>query len=251
MPQPLPDPPTSPLSDDLVPPGGYWSALIRRDRTVRLTDIDGTGGVSLLAYNAHDTSERYNAPDTVKIQNQIYLTAGSVLFSDMGRVLLSLVGDSSEHHDTLGGTSDAGTVAAAERHGTYLERGNDRFVNAHDNLLAAVGRHGLDRRDLVPTFNPFDRVEVEPDGGFRWVGPGGGPGAELDLRAEMDVLVVVSNTPHALDPAERWATGALRIRVLEDAHAVVDPRVDASEERARGFENTDRLVALSSTVGPR
>lgn len=251
MPHPLPDPPSPPLVDDLVPPGGYWSGFVRRGRTVRVTDIDGTGGVSLLAYNAHDTSERYNSPDTVKIQNQIYLTAGLVLFSDMGRVLLSITGDSSECHDTLGGTSDAGTVAAADRHGTYLERGNDRFVNAHDNLLAAVARHGLGRRDLVPTFNPFDRVEIDPEGGFHWVGPGGGPGAGLDLRAEMDVLVVLSNTPHALDPAGDWATGPVRVEVLERVDAVADPRTDPSPERARGFENTDRLVALVGGGDPR
>jgi urea carboxylase-associated protein 2 len=229
---------------DLVPPGGYWSGVVRCGRILRLTDVEGTGGVSLLAYNAHETSERYNAPDTVKIQNQIYLTAGMVLFSDLGRILLSITADSSGCHDTLGGASDATTVAAAERHGTYLERGNDRFVNAHDNLVAAVGRHGLDRRDLVPTFNPFDRVTVEPDGRLRWVGPCGAAGAGLDLRAEMDVLVVLSNTPHALDPAETWATGPLQVEVLQDVEPQVDPRVDPSPERARGFDNTDRLVAL-------
>lgn len=238
-------PPPGAVTDDVVPPGGYWTGVVRRGRSVRFTDLEGTGGVAVLLYNASDPSERYNAPDTVKIQNQIFLTAGMVLFSDMGRVLCSVTADTSGHHDTLGGASDAGSVLARHGSGTYLERRNERFVNAHDNFVAALGRHGLDHRDIVANLNLFDRVEVEPDGAFRWVGPGGGSGAQVDLRAEMDLLIVASNTPHALDPSPTWSTGPLRITVLDGAAPVVDPRTDPSPERERGFQNTDRLVALA------
>ncbi|MCU0309504.1 MAG: DUF1989 domain-containing protein [Acidimicrobiales bacterium] len=233
------------VTDDLLPPGAYWSGVVRRGRTVRFVDVEGSGGTAVLLCNAADPSERYNAPDTVKIQNQIFLTAGMVLFSDMGRVLCSITRDTGGHHDTLGGASDAGTTDAASHGGTYLERRNERHVNTHDNLIAALGRHGLDRRDIVPTLNLFDRVEVAPDGRFTWVGPGGGPGALIDLRAEMDLLVVASNTPHPLDPSPGWATGPTRVSVLADAPVDVDPRIDPTPERARGFENTDRLLSLT------
>jgi urea carboxylase-associated protein 2 len=232
------------VTDDVVPPGGYWTGVVRRGRTVRFTDIDGTGGAAVLLFNANEPSERYNAPDTVKIQNQIYLTAGMVLFSDLGRVLASVTADTSRHHDTLAGASDAASVSARHGSGPYRDLRNERFVNTHDNFIAALGRHALDRRDIVSNLNLFDRVEVDPGGAFRWVGPGGGAGASVDLRAEMDVLVVVSNTPHALDPAATWTTGPLRVSVLDDVNPVVDPRVDPSPERRRGIENTDRLVAL-------
>lgn len=233
------------ITDDLLSPGAYWTGRVGRGRTISFTDVEGTGGVSVLLYNAAEPSERYNAPDTVKIQNQIFLTAGMVLFSDMGRVLCSITGDTGGHHDTLAGASDAGTVDSASHGGTYQERHNERHVNTRDNLIAALGRHGLDRRDIVPPFNLFDRVEVEPDGRFTWVGPGGGPGATIDLRAEIDLLVVVSNTPHALDPSPRWATGPARITVLDAGPVATDPRTDPTPEQARGFENTDRLLALA------
>lgn len=246
MPESPSEPPSRVVIDDLVPAGGYWTGVARRGHTIRFTDVEGTGGAAVLLYNADRPSERYNAPDTVKIQNQIYLTAGMVLFSDMGRVLASITADTSDHHDTLAGASDAASVLARHGSGTYRERHNDRFANAHDNFVAALGRHDLDRRDIVPNLNLFDRVEVDPDGGFRWVGPGGGAGASVDLRAEVDLLVVVSNTPHALDPAPNWVTGPLRVSVLADVAPVVDPRVDPSPERRRGFENTDRLVATGA-----
>jgi urea carboxylase-associated protein 2 len=238
------------ITTDSIPPGGYWTSLVRRGRTLRLTDTDGTGGVAVLLFNAHDTSERYNAPDTVKVQNQIFITAGMVLLSDMGRVLCSVVEDTSGHHDTLGGSSDAESVRRRHGGGTYLDRRNDRFVNTHDNLIAALGRHGLDRRDIVPTVNLFDRVEVAPDGSFRWIGPNGVPGSVIALRAEMDVLAVISNTPHALDPSPTWVTGSLGVEILSSLLPSVDPRIDPIPERERAFENTDAMHSRNDVDEP-
>jgi urea carboxylase-associated protein 2 len=185
--RPFESPPESTLrvvTDDVVPAGGYWTGVVRRGRTVRFTDVEGSGGAAVLLFNANEPSERYNAPDTVKIQNQIYLTAGMVLFSDLGRVLASVTADTSRHHDTLAGASDAASVSARHGSGPYRDLRNERFVNTHDNFIAALGRHALDRRDIVSNLNLFDRVEVDPGGAFRWVGPGGGAGASVDLRAE-------------------------------------------------------------------
>ena len=109
------------MYDEVVPPGAYWTRILDHWQRLRITDLDGAQACSLLAYNADQPSERYNAPDTVKVQNQIFLTAGRVLLSDLGRVLCSIVGDTSGHHDTLAGFSDPASVHASFGDGSYLD----------------------------------------------------------------------------------------------------------------------------------
>jgi uncharacterized protein len=226
--------------DEVVPPGAYWTRILERWQRLRITDLAGAQGCALLAYNADQTSERYNAPDTVKVQNQIFLTAGRVLLSDLGRVLCSIVDDTSGHHDTLAGFSDAASVIDQFGDGSYLELRNDFYRNARDNFVMALGRHGLDRRDLVMSFNPFARVTVASEGALEWAGGVGRAGATIELRAEMRVLVAVSATHHVLDPAVAYSPGPLRMEVRE---AVAPEPDDAcrtfSDEARRAFANTD------------
>lgn len=229
------------LWDEVVPPGAYWSRVLPRWSTLRVTDVDGAGAAAVLAYNADQPSERYNAPDTTKVQNMIFLTAGWVLLSDMGRVLLSITADDAGNHETLSGGTTPETIAA--RYGTdgsYLRVRNERHTNDRDNFVAALGRHGLDRRDIVPNVNLFSRVEIGDGGELRWVPAVSRPGAWVDLRAELDVLVVVSATPHVLDPNPMWAPGPLRMTVRRTPPpAADDPCRTRSPEALRAFENTD------------
>ncbi len=235
---------------DTVPPGAYWSGVVRRGQRLRITDVDGAGAASLLAYNAGEPSERYNAPDTTKIQNTIFVTTGRLLFSDLGRVLLSVTGDTSGHHDALTGLGDAATTLAKYGPGRYLELRNDAHRNARDNFVAALGRHGLGRRDLVAPFNLFAGVVVEPDGRLTWVDGVQRPGAAIDLRAEMDVLAVLSATPHVLDPSPVYRPGPLLVTVWQGpGPAADDPCRTASPEAARAFDNTDALFAGARPAG--
>jgi urea carboxylase-associated protein 2 len=228
------------MYDEVVPPGGYWTRVLHRWERLRITDVDGRQACSLLAYNADETSERYNAPDTVKVQNQIFLTAGRLLLSDMGRVLCSIVDDTSGGHDTLAGFSDAATVAEQFGGGSYLDLRNRFHRNARDNFVMALGRHGLDRRDLVMSFNPFARVTVAPEGALEWSPGLVHAGAAIELRAEMRVLVALSATPHVLDPGRDYAPGSLRIEVFEPVEpAAEDACRTFSDEARRAFANTD------------
>jgi len=231
------------LSEDTVPPGGYWSGLIPRWVTLRVADVEGRGSAALLAYNARQPSERYNAPDTTKVQNMIFLTTGLVLLSDMGRVLFSIVGDTCGNHETLaGGTRPDTVVAKHGPDGTYLRLHNGRYTNDHDNFVAAVGRHGLDERDLVPNVNLFSRVEVTDEGALRWVPGMTEPGAWVDLRAEQDVLAVLSATPHVLDPNPVWQPGPLAVTVWRSPPPGDDDLCRTrTAEAVRAFENTDRF----------
>jgi urea carboxylase-associated protein 2 len=215
-----------------------------------VTDLEGRGGASLLVYNARQPSERYNAPDTTKVQNMIFLTTGWLLMSDMGRVLLSITGDTCGHHETLaGGTTPATVAARYGRCGSYFQLHNDRFTNDRDNFIAAVGRHGLDERDLVPNINLFSRVEVSETGDLRWVPDVASAGSWVDLRAEQDVLVAISATPHVLDPNPVWRPGPVRATVW----ASPDPGPEdlcrtRTEEAIRAFANTDDFVMSASRV---
>ena len=228
------------LSEETIPPGGYWTRILRRGQRLRIVDFDGRQACSLLAYNADQTTERFNAPDTVKIQNQIFLSTGRVLFSDLGRVLLSIVDDTSGHHDTLAGFGDAALDRDRYGPGTYLDLHNEYHRNARDNFVMALGRHGLGHGDLVMSFNPFARIRVAPDGALEWVEGCGRAGAAIELRAEMRVLVAISATPHVLDPNPQYQPGPLQVEIA----AVEEPETDDpcrtfSDEARRGFANTD------------
>ncbi len=230
------------LWDETIPGGAYWSRVLDRGTTLRLVDLEGSRGVSALFFNADEPSERYNAADTVKIQNTIFPTKGRVLFSDLGRVLCSITEDTCGSHDTLGGASTALSNEARYGTGRYQDLRNAYFRNAHTNFTMALGRHGLDRRDIVPCINFFARVAVEPDGDLRWVSGAAKAGSILDLRAEMNVLVVLSNTPHPLCPEPTYAPKPLRLVVWQSPPAAADDLCRTfSPEAKRGFRNTDEL----------
>jgi urea carboxylase-associated protein 2 len=233
------------LADATIPAGAYWSRILPRWRTLRVTDLEGRGAAALLVYNARQSTERYNAPDTTKVQNMIFLTEGLLLLSDMGRVLLSITSDTCGHHETLAGGTTPGTVA--DRYGTdgtYFHHHNNRITNDRDNFLAAIGRHGLDERDLVPNVNLFSRVEVTEAGVLRWVPGVAVAGSWIDLRAEQDVLVAISATPHVLDPNPVWQPGPIRATVWSSPDpGAKDSCRNRTDEARRAFANTDDFFA--------
>ncbi len=231
------------VREHVIAGGGYWSCVIARGSTLRLVDLEGSRGVSALFYNADQPSERYNAPDTVKIQNTIFPSAGRVLFSDLGRVLMSITADTCGSLDTLGGGSTDASVAARHGAGGYQELRNGWYRSAHMNFAMALGRHGMDRRDVVPCINFFSRVAVDPDGALRFVEVAKA-GTFVDLRAEMNVLAVISNTPHPLHPETKYDPRPIRALVwTAPPPRADDPCRTGSPEAIRGFENTDALFA--------
>jgi uncharacterized protein len=254
MPRPGPDPIPDELLlwDETIPGGSYWTRVLPRWTTVRVTDVDGAGGAALLAYNAEEPSERYNAPDTTKVQNMVFLTAGRVLLSDLGRVLLSITADTAGDHETLAGGTTRATVAARYGDaGSYLVLRNGRYTNDRDNFIAALGRHGLDKRDIVPNVNLFSRVEVSDNGSLRWIPGVTRAGAWVDLRAELEVLVAVSATQHVLDPSPDWSPGRLRFTVWQSPAPADDTCRSGSPELMRAFDNTDSYWAQRHPAGSR
>lgn len=224
--------------EETLAAGGYASRRLARGSRLRLTDLGGDACASILLFNAEMPTERLNIADTLKVQWNAYPGAGSLLLSDMGRVLMSIVHDDAGTHDAFCGPSNA--AANARRHG---EGGNwSAWPNARDRLMLGVAKHGLGRKDVHPCLNLFKGVRIAADGA---VTPDMGPfapGRSLVLRAEMEVIVVIANCPHVLDARDGWAITPLRATAWRGpVTAEDDPVRTATPEALRAFLNVEDL----------
>lgn len=231
------------LHTETIPGGASWSARLRRGQGLRIKDASGKGNAVLGLWRSDDPTERFNLPDTLKSQHIARLAAPCTLQSDMGHVLASLVADSCGWHDVLGGFSDPAMVVARYGNTSYQTHRNQRVTNSRDHFLVELGKYGLGERDLCAAVNLFSKIAVSEDGDLEWK-RSGAPGQELTLRFEMDVLVVLSATPHPLDPRPEWNPSDLELEVLRlpvpDAD---DPCRVSCPENGRAFELTERLHA--------
>jgi urea carboxylase-associated protein 2 len=219
-----------------------WSQVLHRHQTLRLTDMEGGANASVLLYNRDLLTERYNMPDTLKSQHTAFLTKGVVLCSDMGRILCSITEDSCGWHDTVSGVSDAAVVKAKYGDKTYQAARNEYFRNGRDCLLNELSKWGLGARDLVPNANFFTKVVADAEGKLSYVSGHSKAGAYVDLRAEMNVLVVMSTCQHAFDPSTTYAPKKVGAMVWKsEPPAAGDYCRNARAENARGFINTERL----------
>src|SRR5262249_30116248 len=180
------------LWEETVQGGATWSHVLKRGTALRLTDAEGGANAGALFYNFECPVERYNMPDTLKAQHIARLTAGFVLYSDMGRVLCSITEDTVGWHDPIGGCSNAALVGEKYGPGNYQACRNDYHKNAFDGFLVELGKWGLGARDLVPNVNFFSRVRVGPDGTMEFQPGNSKPGSYVELRAEMNVLVILN-----------------------------------------------------------
>jgi urea carboxylase-associated protein 2 len=219
--------------------GQMWSRILKRGERLRLTDVEGGASVAALFFNAEQPLERYNMPDTLKAQHIARLTAGNVLFSDMGRVLCSIVEDSLGWHDTITGHATRDASIAKYGSGSYQKLRNDFFRNTRDNFLIELAKHGLGKRDLHPNLNFFVKVAADGEGNLSWV-KHGFAGAFVELRAELNTLVVLSNTPHPLDPSPSYAPKPVLLALRPGApRGPDDACLKSCPENGRGFELTN------------
>jgi urea carboxylase-associated protein 2 len=228
------------LWEELVGGGAHWSGLLRRGSTLRLMDIGGGANVSMLLYNYEDRLERYNMPDTLKAQHTAYLTRGMVCYSDMGRVICSITDDTCGWHDPLCGVSSPATVREKYGVARYQEQRNAFFQNGYESLLNELGKYGLGKRDLGATINLFSKVTVDQAGALHFHSNHSQPGAYVDLRFEMNALVVFTTAQHPLDPETEYRPREIRLTAW---HSRPAPRNDPCRthcpENERGFRNTE------------
>lgn len=226
--------------EETVAAGGYASRRLNRGARLKLTDLEGDACVSLLVFNAEAPTERLNVADTTKVQWNAYLGAGRLLLSDMGRVLLSILEDEAGTHDCFCGASNE--ASNARRYGDGANHGT--HPNARDRFLIAAGKHGLTRKDVHPCVNLFKGVRVGADGGLTFQGGPFPAGRTLTLRAEMDVLVVLANCPHVLDPRPAYSVTPVRATAWRGEPAGTDdPIRNATPEGLRAFLNVEDYYA--------
>lgn len=225
---PVAAPPVADIADasiikrEVIPPGWYVALRLNAGDAIRITTPTGTPGAALFFWNADDTSERYNAGDTVKLQWTTNLTTGRVLFSDMGRVMASIIADSGAGHDSIIGPN------------TPAQTGTGR--NGRDNLRLAAAKFGMTRQDVAPAISLFSSISTDAQGVFHY---NGAPpaGAMITLRAEMNLIVALSNTPHPLSGVNQ-ATGPVEFITYHAAPPGDDDLCrNFTAEAKRGFIN--------------
>jgi urea carboxylase-associated protein 1 len=196
------------VSDEVVPARAPWSQIVRAGEVLRIVDLEGNQAVDFLAYAAADTAERYSAANTIVAQRNIFLTTGTKLLSNRGRPMLTIVDDTCGRHDTSGGACSCESNTVRYGHHTKHQHA------CVENFLVAAAAHGLGKRDLVGNVNWFMNVPVEADGTLGIVDGLSAPGKFVDLRAEMDVLLLVSNCPQINNPCNGFRPTPIRMVVV-------------------------------------
>jgi urea carboxylase-associated protein 1 len=195
----------------VVPAGEPWLREVPKGAYLRIVDLEGNQAVDTLFYNAHDYSDRYSAQDTIRQQKNIYLTTGTRLMSSSGNVLMKIVADTCGRHDTLGGA-----CAAESNMVRYsLEK---RYMHAcRQSFLKAIAEweHGMDKRDVTSNINFFMNVPVTPDGQLTFEDGLSGPGKYVELRAEMDVLALISNCPQLNNPCNGYNPTPIEVLIWD------------------------------------
>jgi urea carboxylase-associated protein 2 len=229
------------LWEEVVQGGASWSHVLKRGSALRILDSEGGANVGAMFYNFECPVERYNMPDTLKAQHIARLTKGCALYSDMGRILCSITEDTVGWHDPMGGCSNAALVRESYGESSYQDCRNDYRKNGRDSFLVELGKWGLGARDLVANVNFFSRVDVGEDGAMSYHPGNSAPGSFVDLRAEMNVLVILNTCQHPLDPRPTYEPKPVHLSIRRvAAPGPDDPSRLSRPENERGFILTER-----------
>lgn len=223
--------------------GTHWSGVLRRGQSLRLTALGTDANVAALFYSREQPLERYNMADTLKAQHTAHLTTGCVCYSDMGRVLVAITADSLGWHDPLCGLTDKALIDSRYGATNYQQQRNERYVGGHEAMLVELGKYGLGERDLVANINFFSKVTVDQSGTMHFIAGHSSAGDALDLRFEMDCIVLLHAGPHPLAPGARYAPPDVRLEAFRGAPpTTADPCRHRCPENERGYLNTERYV---------
>ncbi len=207
--------PATAVIDEICAAGEPWVKQVNAGQIFRIVDLEGNQAVDTLFFNAHNAVERYSATDTLRRQNRLYLTTGSRLYSNDGHVMLTIVADTCGRHDTLGGacSAESNTVRyAPEKYPMHSCRDNFLHALAHDPLCQ---QHGMSKRDLPSNINFFMNVPVTEDGRLEFVDGISAPGKYVEMRTEMDVIVLISNCPQLNNPCNAYNPTPIRLLVWD------------------------------------
>lgn len=198
---------------DQVPAGDYYMEIVKKGQTVRILDLEGNQAADTLFYNANDPAERYSAIDTIREQGNVYLSSGTKILSDQGNVMLEIVADTCGRHDTLGG-------ACATESNTVRYAIEKKCMHAcRDSWLLAVAeneQYGMSKRDITHNINFFMNVPITTEGGLTFEDGISAPGKYVELKAAMDVIVLISNCPQLNNPCNAYNPTPVEVIVWDE-----------------------------------
>jgi uncharacterized protein len=233
------------IHEKILQGAGMWSAVISRGKRLRLTDIEGGANVSMLLYHAAERHERYNMPDTLKGQHIFYLRAPYCLHSDMGRLLASITADTVGWHDTVCGHSDAALVQKKYGEHNYQQARNEWYRNSRDCFLIELAKWGLGKKDLVPNINWFSKVVSDEEGSLSYVPGHSKPGDFVELRFEIDTLVILNTCQHPFDASAEYKSSPVKLEVFAgELPKADDPSFTIRPENLRAWENNETYHQL-------
>lgn len=209
--------PATAIIDEICPAGEPWSKVIQQGQIFRIVDLEGNQAVDTLFYNAHQPLERYSATDTIRNQSNVYLTTNSKLYSNFGNILLTIIADTCGRHDTLGGAcaAESNTVRyALEKFPMHSCRDNFLYALATEPIFNQLG---INKRDLPSNINFFMNVPVTESGDLTFSDGRSAPNKYVEMRAEMDVLVLISNCPQLNNPCNAYNPTPIRLLVWESS----------------------------------
>lgn len=203
--------PETAVYNEVLKAGEPWLNIVKKGQIVRFLDLEGNQAVDTIFYNANNLEDRYDAQRTITAQGSIYLTTGSKLLSNEGNVLLTIVADTCGRHDTLGG------ACAAETNQVRYALEKRPMHSCRDNYLIAIQHSelALDKRDIVSNVNFFMNVPVTPEGGLTFEDGISAPGKYVEMRAEMDVVVLISNCPQLNNPCNAYNPTPVRVLIWD------------------------------------
>ncbi len=201
--------PETAVLNHVIPATHPWSGLIRKGQILRIVDTEGCQAVDTLFYSVADMTERYSAQDTLLAQGSAYVTTGTRLLSNEGNVMATVVKDTCGRHDTSAGacSCEANTVRFGH-HTLHMHA-------CRENFVLALSAYGLTKRDIVSNINFFMNVPIDPDGALAIVDGVSAPGDHVDIRAEMDVICVISNCPQVNNPCNAFNPTPVQVLVWD------------------------------------
>ena len=205
--------PNNAILDEICNAGDPWMANVKKSQIFRILDLEGNQAVDTLFYSVANTDERYSATETIARQKQIYLTSGSVLFSSDGNAMLRIVADTCGRHDTLGGACSAeSNTTRYDLTKRPMHSCRDSFMHALNNCACA---NNLSKRDITGNINFFMNVPVTTEGALSFADGISGAGKYVEMRAEMDVTVLISNCPQLNNPCNGYNPTPVRLLVWD------------------------------------
>ena len=229
------------LYEDELAAACHWSLRMKRGTTLRLIDKEGGANVGMLFYNPENLLERYNAPDTLKCQHTFKLAKGHCLYSDMGRIFCSIIDDSVGWHETVCGNTTKKIVADKWGEHTYQEYRNEWQQNGYSSFLVELAKYGLGKKDMAANLNLFSCVKADDDGNLKYQEKNSQAGDFIELRFEMDTLVVLHTCPHPLNTATEYPRKPVLYQIKQASPVSDDDYCkNYRPENQRGFKNNKR-----------